>query len=607
MCGFTAIISNNSKIELAEIKKANKTISHRGPDNEGYWVNDSGNVALGHMRLSIIDLSENGSQPFMYKDRYAVVFNGEIYNYIELREELKLKGCHFTTDSDTEVLIALYDFYGSSFLNKLDGMFAFLIYDKLENKLFGARDRFGEKPFFYSFIDNKLVIASEIKAIQAIGGSRELNEEVVYRYITANQLYGGDYNDDTIFQGIKKLKRAHYCNLDIDENKLSIDSYWDINLEINNESITVENAVEQFTALFTKSIERRLRSDVKTGISLSGGLDSSCIQGAVWDKKLSKNIESFSVIFPNSPTDESAYQKIVGDHTGIKNHQISLGMNDYVTLFDDVLYHQDEPFGSTSIIAQFELYKKVKKEGVTVFIEGQGADEYLSGYNYFTHIYLREKLLKGQFFDFVRASIDCGKNQSKGLANVMGGALLTLMPGVISDKLPIWNNKQNLDNLSYDFRNKYQNLDNFEKSKMLNHKSFLYHESLNGGLENLLRFNDRNAMASAVEVRLPYLSHELVEFVFSLPAEFKINKGFSKWVLRKSYEKVLPSSIIWRKNKLGFRTHNLFLSDQKSHPLLVSRKNNRELKKYFSTNEGNMSDSLLWKKYMLGSLLNKAI
>jgi asparagine synthase (glutamine-hydrolysing) len=605
MCGIAAIISHQGNVNVEDLKSLANTFHHRGPDSEGYWTNEKRTIGLAHKRLSIIDLTEKGSQPFHYLDRYSMVFNGEIYNYIELREVLISKGIVFNTDSDTEVLIALYHTYGSECLQRLDGMFSFVIYDSLKNEIFGARDRFGEKPFFYAEFDNKLVIASEIKAIHKAGFKKALNDEVVYRFITTiNQHYGGENNDDTIFEGVKKLKRGHTFYYSLENKIVKTKQYWDIDLSKIDYNISTNDALEKFNHLFKASISRRLRSDVKVGISLSGGLDSSCIASAIHHYKLSKDISSFSVAFPGSPTDESNFQKIVNDHTQIPNHQIVMKEHDYVELIDKVLYHQDEPFGSTSAIAAFEMYKKVKQLNLTVFLEGQGADEYLSGYNYFTHLYLRDKLAKGQLIDFVKSSKECGMNQGRGLINAMGGAILTMMPGFLSGNLPIWNTTHHISELNHEFRTKHSNINTEIRSKMQSHRSILYHETLNSGLENLLRYNDRNSMASSIEVRLPYLSHELVEFVFSLPSDLKVNQGFTKWILRKAYDDKLPSSIIWRKTKTAFRPHNLFLTDQKNHPILKRKYNHPELGKYFNTKSSD-DGALFWKKIMVASLIEK--
>lgn len=533
MCGIAGIYNlNQSQVSLTNLRKMTDVISHRGPDGEGHWLNSNGTVGFGHRRLSIIDLTENGKQPMHYADgRYTITFNGEIYNYIELKNELKLKGYQFVSDTDTEVLLVLYDLKKENCLQDLDGMFSFAIWDEKLQTLFCARDRFGEKPFHYFKNDNEFVFASEIKQFWELGIDKKINQEKLLTYAKTGALENSNQITETFYQSIEKLDAAHYLMINANK-KISIQKYWDIHTHVKPFEGTIEQAAELFLQLFTNSIRLRLRSDVAVGSSLSGGLDSSSIVmliDALKGNEIKQN--TFSARFKNFSKDEGEHIEEVVKACKNVNVQYTWPDKDYFEeSFEKVTYHQDEPFGSASIVAQYSVMELAKKNNVTVLLDGQGADEYLAGYLPYYHTYLshlfysNSKLYKSEvsaynsFHQLSSPYIDISKTESVRMK------LGRIRRKILNQNLP--------------YKNALQ--------------SVLKENTTVNGLKELLRYADRNSMAHSREVRLPFLSHKLVEFVFSLPDEFKLNNGWTKFVLRKSMDKILPPSICWRVDKIGY-------------------------------------------------------
>src|SRR6266487_2367918 len=285
MCGIAGIIQTNpTEYNKEHLKKMTDALSHRGPDGEGFWQNGSSNVLLGHRRLSILDLTDAAAQPFHYLDRYTILHNGEIYNYLELRDELSKKGYSFRTQTDTEVLVAAYDHWKEDCVEEFDGMFAFAIWDEKEKELFAARDRFGEKPFHYIHDAERktFLFASEIKAFRVLGLGKEFNKKMLFNFLTIGYTDNPNQPDETFYENVKKLPAASFLKIKFQRGILiEIEKYWDIDAETKNKKITDEEAIERFRELFTISVKRRLRSDVPLGTSLSGGLDSSSIAATI--------------------------------------------------------------------------------------------------------------------------------------------------------------------------------------------------------------------------------------------------------------------------------------------------------------------------------------
>ena len=366
-------------------------LAHRGPDGEGHWINLAGIVGLGHRRLSIIDLSDAGHQPMHYLDRYSIIHNGEIYNYIELKDELQKAGYGFHSQTDTEVIAAAYDNWKDECVEHFDGMFALAIWDEKERILFAARDRFGEKPFYYYYDNEKFIFASEMKALWRYGIEKKPNLKLLFNFLTIGYTDNPERPEETFFENIQKLPAASYLTYSIINNQFSIFKYWDIDIENIDEEISDEEAIEEFNFLFKTSIERRLRSDVQTGTSLSGGLDSSSI--AAINHELRTNHDSrkcFSAIFPGFKNDESAFSKQVADKFSLQHFTVKPAAADLISDLEKISYHQEEPFTSASIYAQYKVYELAKQQGVKVLLDGQGADEMLAGYHKYYKWYWQE-------------------------------------------------------------------------------------------------------------------------------------------------------------------------------------------------------------------------
>jgi asparagine synthase (glutamine-hydrolysing) len=306
MCGITGILScDPSNIYLERLKKMTDSVAHRGPDGEGYWMNPDGEVGFGHRRLSVIDLSESAAQPMHYLGKYTCIHNGEIYNYTELKQVLIARGYFFRTASDTEVLIAAYHCYGVECLSHFDGMFAFAIWDELEKTLFCARDRMGEKPFYYSFFENAFVFGSEAKVLWAAGLPKKVNEPMLLNFLSAGHVNTPLDLTISFYQQVFILPPAHYLRLSMPDLELSLHAYWDADKE-SMLKISEKEAEEKISHLFGQSLTRRLRSDVETGSTLSGGLDSSSIAAAIHGTGKFRQ-KTFSAVFPGYEKDESSY------------------------------------------------------------------------------------------------------------------------------------------------------------------------------------------------------------------------------------------------------------------------------------------------------------
>lgn len=562
MCGIAGILSPDSRnISLPHLKSMCDQIVHRGPDGEGQWINQESTVGLGHRRLSIIDLSESGKQPMHYLDRYTLTFNGEIYNYLEIKKKLLEKGYHFRSNSDTEVLLALYDLKKEACLEDLDGMFAFALYDNHTKTVFCARDRFGEKPFFYYQDKETFYFASEMKALWAVGVPKNPNNGMVFNYLQFDLIENPNDQSETFFEGIKRLSPGS-C-LIWNSGEIKIKSYWHIDLERHSGNLTFDQASERFRELFYESVSRRLRSDVLVGSSLSGGIDSSLVVCVIDQllKESGKNIQNtFSARFRNFHKDEGKYIDFVREATRIKSHEVFSDMDLMETELDKIFYHQEEPFGSASILVQYQVYELAKKHGVTVLLDGQGADEVMAGYHFYFSTYFNElrkkskKQFQNEFFNYSELHRDNKINlkiERPGAKDYVKSMFPTLFNQyshkVISLRLK--NSGMMKEDFFRTYKNNTHNKFEYDPSNLNEHLEF---STLKLGLPTLLRYADRNSMAHSREVRLPFLSHELVEFLFSLPSEFKIHQGWTKYIMRKSFEDILPQEIAWRKDKIGF-------------------------------------------------------
>jgi len=510
---------------------------------------------LGNRRLAVIDLSPAASQPMHFSNRYTIVHNGEIYNYVELKKLLQQRGYRFHSRSDTEVILAAYDLWKEDCVKQFDGMFAFAIWDEKEQQLFAARDRFGEKPFYYYQDEEHFIFASEMKALWAIGVEKRIDEKILLNYLTIGHVQNSMDKEQTFFEEIYSLPPAHYLQFRLPAFKSKINKYWSINKEIKID-ISASDAVEYFTELFNNSVRKRLRSDISLGTSLSGGLDSSSIVSAVTELQTTNYpLQTFSAVFPGFEKDESKYIDTVTKHFSVESFRVQPTADQLIKDFEKLCYHQEEPFQSAGIYAQFKVFEMAKSHGVKVLLDGQGADEILAGYPRYIHWYLQEVLSRHKLGAAQKERIALQKNHQPfrwNIKNVLA-AFLPAHAAIQLEKNEYHQTIRNTD-INRDFvkLQSGREWEGIHKPIVTKLNDILYFNTVELGLEELLRFADRNSMAHGVEVRLPFLQHELVEFIFSLPAQLKIHEGWTKWLLREAMDKKLPKEIAWRSDKIGY-------------------------------------------------------
>jgi asparagine synthase (glutamine-hydrolysing) len=621
MCGIAGIISvSKQDVSQQRLMAMTDVISHRGPDGEGYWISDNGNVGFGHRRLSIIDLSEHGNQPMHFLGRYTITFNGEIYNYIELKEILIKDGYQFKSESDTEVLMALYDKQKENCLSHLDGMFAFAIYDQKKNEIFAARDRFGEKPFYYHYVPNKqFIFGSEMKCLWAAGVKKEVNNRMLFGYLNYGSINNQKDERETFYNDCKNLPHSHYLKISVANCDISLIKYYDINIRNINHTISESEAREKFRELFYSSVQRRLRSDVTVGSSLSGGLDSSLVVCAIDQLKKDSHQKqnTFSAVFPGFSKDERKYIDCVINQTNVIPHFTTPTEDGIIKDIENLIYHQEEPFLTASIYVQFCVMRLAKENNVTVLLDGQGADEYLAGYHSYYQQFFNDlktnypERSSEQYNDYLQ--LHNGNAVNASMKKDFKYFVRMKFPEMLKagKKISNYYSHKKTSFLSDEFyrENIKRNPTPYFYPKDLN--SALYHNIFEGELQSLLRYCDRNSMSHSREVRLPFLNNELVEFVFSLPPYFKINKGWTKWIMRAAFSNLLPQQIAWRKDKIGYEPpQNNWLQNKN-----VAEKIHESKRKLFENNiiskkefERNLYSSLSsnnnknWQLWMAGEM-----
>lgn len=589
MCGIAGILnfqSNNSDDQRSRLKQTlqlmTNALEHRGPDGEGFWINNEGSVALGHRRLSIIDLSDAGHQPLNYsrvssegiERRYTIIHNGEIYNYIELKEILLKQGYTFQSQTDTEVIAAAYDYWKDLCVDYFDGMFAFALWDDQEKELFAARDRFGEKPFFYFFDEQQFIFASEMKALWAAGVERIPNQKMLFNFITIGYTDNPTQPEETFYENIIKLPPATCLKYSLKKNELIIEKYWDLDPEKQNKTITDAETFEQFNHLFSTSVKRRLRSDVAIGTSLSGGLDSSSIMAMAASLTNDTSLKAFTAVFPGFEKDESAPAKLVVDKFNLNHFTASISADELMEDWQKLCYHQEAPFGSASIYAQYKVYELAQQQGVKVLLDGQGADEILAGYHkyykwYWQELFRHRKLKRSKE---IKAAKKLGINENFDYKNIIASYFPDFATIVMENRYLL--NAIKHEDLTKEFVQLQSKEAYYAVPERFTLNNALYFNTCTHGLEELLKYADRNAMAHGREVRLPFLSHELVEFIFSLPSNFKIRNGWTKWLLRELMKDRLPESIVWRKDKVGFEPpQKEWMENKNVQSLILDAKN----------------------------------
>jgi asparagine synthase (glutamine-hydrolysing) len=549
MCGIAGLISGAGTPLSPLIQQMTEAVAHRGPDGQGVWVN--GDVALGHRRLSIIDLTELGKQPMTDEETGCVItYNGEIYNYLELRDELIALGRRFLSGSDTEVLLRAYEQWGTDCVRKFNGMWAFAIFDPRRNIVFCSRDRFGVKPFYYAETASGFAFGSEIRQLLPLLPKINADARVTMNFLVSRV---AEDIEASFFAGVKKLPGGHNLIYRVQNRSFMIERFYNLASSAEAARLTGREALESFDALFQDAIKLRMRSDVKVGTCLSGGMDSSSIAVLAGEMyRAASDGQAFSAITAVSEdplTDESAFAKQIVDRAGLKWTTVRPGYDDFREAVDAVVRTQEEPFASTSIFMQYFVMQAAHKAGITVLLDGQGGDEILLGY---------ERYFADHFIGSLRAArFGSAVNVLSGLSrNGRSGALKALLwnlayfhvPGIRGAGIRFPRNFFSIDAaLAAEDGNSSGDVgtDLFALQKR---------EIERSNLPVLLRYEDKNSMAHAIETRLPFLDYRLVELSTSLASELKLADGWGKHLLRKAMDARMPAEIVWRKHKFGFES-----------------------------------------------------
>lgn len=547
MCGITGIYNiDEKKVDFELLKKITNVLKHRGPDGEGYYIKD--NIGLGHRRLIIIDSSDSANQPMSNEDNSIwITYNGEIYNYIELREELKSKGHIFKSRSDTEVIIHSYEEYGFKCLEKFIGMFAFCIWDEKQKILFCAKDRFGIKPFYYYYNKDCFIFASEKKAILEIDKFlKEPDENSISEYL----IYGfKNHKNNTFIKDIKSILPSHYIILE--KSTIKEIKYWTLDLKEISERDN--NLNKKFFDIFESSIKIHLRSDVPVGSCLSGGLDSSSIVCMINKIDKDQKIYAFSSVFKEEGINEKSYIDKVARQINVKIEYVNPSIKEFKNEIDKIIYYQEEPFSSTSIFAQWCVMKIARDNGIKVILDGQGGDEILAGYHYYFYSLFLDLIKNHKFYKFFQELVYYWDLHKYKKLDTLVHLLYYSLPSFLRDNIEF-----NIKRICFTNLIDKTNEDKLEENVKFNNilKKDLYSNLFNK-LQALLHYEDRNSMAHSIEARVPFLDHRLVEFCFSLPNHLLLNNGMTKIILRESLKNILPDEITKRKDKIGFATPEL--------------------------------------------------
>lgn len=533
MCGINGIVSKKED-KLDIIKKMNARINHRGPDAEGTY--DSEFVALGHKRLSIIDITDTGNQPIYNKDKsMVIVYNGEIYNYKEIKEELS--EYKFNTSTDTEVILHGYEKWGKDILNKLRGMFAFVIYDTKKQELFIARDHFGQKPFYYYKNDEEILFSSEIKAfLECPGFNKELNKDLLGAYLT----FSFTPTEETFFKGVYRLPAGHYMTVDVKTRNIKLERYFKLEFTSTNKSY--EDMVDEIENVMKDSVKHHLVSDVEVGSFLSSGIDSSYLVS------LARPDKTFTVGYDIERYNEIDYAKDLAERLNIKNISDKISKEDYIKALPYVYYYLDEPVTDASSVAVYFLSKLASKD-LKVVLSGEGADEFFGGYNsYDDNIYTKLPLTIRRFIASICKHLPKNKYTNylvrRGLS--LEESYVSINRNFYDDELPnVLNFNTYIKNkdILKDTYEEYKNYDKLNKMLVIDIKYWL--------TNNIFNIVDKMTMAFSLESRVPFTDIEVFKVSSSLPFNYKIRDGQTKASLREAAKRSIPNES-YKKKKLGF-------------------------------------------------------
>lgn len=612
MCGIAGILALDESRHLPFVFNMNDILQHRGGDDEGYtffskdehqdyfgnrtpdnvkhvfpnaihkseYEPNQGFLALSHNRLSIVDVSHQGHQPMSNaQNDLWIVFNGEIYNFKELKTQLETLGYHFKSQTDTEVVLAAYQHWGKNCIKHFEGMWAFCIYDKKEQTLFLSRDRFGVKPLYFIKTQGYFAFASEQKALYHLPEfSQELNDTAVFDYLSMGLV---EHQNDGFVKGIYELKPSENLTVNVSNGELLKEKYYQLNYTRKWESFdekTAEKYIEKIADLVETSVKKRLQADVRVGSCLSGGIDSSVVVGFI-NKLLQNNKASsvgasqltFTSCFKGHEVDEEKWAKCVTENTQTTWHKTHPNSHEFIDDFKDLAYYQDVPFFSSSTYAQYRVMKKINATGLKVTLDGQGADEVFAGYPVFYSSFVVDALANFDLKSIVNnATLNSDfSNLNSFLTQPLRFTLSKAIPNsLLFNLFEAQNSEFTFANPSFWKANR-SNLNALKQQFNPNLNAFLHWYFTQEKLKNLMRTADRNAMRFSVESRMPFVDdHKLIEYVFSIPASYKIRNGKSKFLLREAAKNVLPTEIYNRTDKIGFGTPEKVWFKEQQHALL---------------------------------------
>lgn len=575
MCGIVGILSRD-ETSLAAVREMNAAQAHRGPDGEGVlFVGADGKISvsydeevahgtsvssvarlgLGHQRLAIQDTSKAGLQPMTYGSSDCwICFNGEVYNFRELRKELEELGHAFNSGTDTEVILAAWVEWGTQCFARFNGMWAIVIWDGRTKQLILSRDRLGIKPLFYTTLENRLVFGSEIKALLSDGRiTPRVNEEAVTAYLKYGMV---NHSNHSFFEGIDSFPPGHFGVVDWNEpGAIKPTPYWSLRESAPEVPETLDVAVEEFVSLLNSSINLRMRSDVPVGSCLSGGMDSSAIVGLASGLAGDAGFATFTSASHNPKFDETKWANLVNEKCGTSPHIIYTDGEGFLSDLSDLVHAQDEPFTSASIYAQYCVMREARRAEVPVLLDGQGADEGLCGYRKYYLFYIQSLVKAGKFAKAASAMAGLLINGDRGIFRWWEGK--RYLPRFLQQKLGGMGAM-----ISDSFRGEFSGYSlplgggsSVEERQRDDFLSF--------SVPSLLRYEDRNSMAFSIESRVPFLDHRIVEYLCALPAEFKLYQGRTKEILRRASQATVPEEVLSRRDKMGFVTpQQLWMRDE---------------------------------------------
>jgi asparagine synthase (glutamine-hydrolysing) len=556
MCGISVLVDRKGRaIDPGIVAAMNQRVVHRGPDDEGVFVGEG--FGLGHRRLSILDLSSAGHQPMAFQDRSVVTYNGEIYNYVELREELVRLGYVFRSTTDTEVLLAAYDCWGRDCVRRFNGMWSFVLWDRRERLLFCSRDRFGVKPMHYVQLPGYFAVASEVKQFLAVPGFEpRLDEIAAYRFLVEGQL---SIDERGFFAGVRELRGGHTLIYELATGEHRVERWYELEATPPEAALDFETAAERFKALFFDAVRLRLRSDVAVGSCLSGGVDSSSIVTAVRAMGgPASALETVSAAWDDLRCDESRHFEQVTAATGFASIVTRPRMDELLTegALDRIIYHQDQPILGASHFAEYGVFRAAREHDLVVMLDGQGADEYLAGYTNFFPAFIRGQLCRSRWWPALREIRQ--RSRLRGapvhaivwslLASGIGAPLRQRLhgSGMMRRRIEPWLGRALLRVAS----EPDAAVPRHWRAGSIRELSIT--QLLSSSVPYQLHSEDRNSMLHSIESRLPFLDYRLVEFGLSLPDEFKLRDGATKAVVREGLRGVLPEAIRTRHDKVGF-------------------------------------------------------